>query len=125
MNSNRIFSVTLGCLLVMISTSNVAQATDITPTSYQRPRTVSVSLPSYYPSHFPALGVLTELRGRYDWVIDGKAVKVSSNVIVHSLVTNFSSLYSIKQGMDLAYRKNKQNEIAEVWHLPKDSVERN
>jgi len=125
MNCNRIFFIISGYLAVMISNTSLAYATESTQTTYQRPSTVSATLPAYYPSHFPALGVLTELRGQYDWVIDGKAVKVSSNIIVHSLVTNFSSLYSIKQGMDLAYRKNKQGEISEVWQLPERSVKRN
>ena len=108
----------------MIISSNIATA-DTTNTSYQRKSTVSAQLPSYYPSHFPALGVLTEVRGRYDWVINGKAIKVSSNILVHSLVTNFSSMYSIKQGMELAYRVDKDGEITEVWALPIGAIDRN
>ena len=85
----------------------------------------STPLPSYYPSHFPKLGVLTNINGQYDWVVNGIKIKVSNNVIVHSLVTNFSSLYSIKQGMELAYRKNTAGEIAEVWQLPNGSIDLN
>ena len=125
MTSNRFFSIKLGCLLVMLSNTNLVNADDTTSTAYQRPSTISVQLPPHYPSHFPKLGKLSEIRGSHDWVINGKAIKVSSNVIIHSLVTDFSSMYSIKQGMALAYRENKQGEVMEVWELPKDSFRGN
>jgi len=124
MNIKRLSTLTIGYAIAMIISSNIATA-DTTNTSYQRKSTVSAQLPSYYPSHFPALGVLTEVRGRYDWVINGKAIKVSSNILVHSLVTNFSSMYSIKQGMELAYRVDKDGEITEVWALPIGAIDRN
>ena len=84
--------------------------------------TVSIVLPKYYPSHFHKLGVLNEIRSRYKWIVNGISVNVSENVIVHSLVTNFSSLFSIKQGMELGYRKNSQGEIMEVWQLPDRAI---
>ena len=49
----------------------------------------------------------------------------SPNIIVHSLVTNFSSLYSVKQGMELAYRLNNNGEVVESWELPEGAVNRN
>ena len=82
-------------------------------------------MPPHYPSHFQALGVLTDIRGQHDWVINGNAIKVSSNVLIHSLVTNFSSMYSIKQGMELAYRVNGNGEVAEVWAMPPGAIDRN
>jgi len=124
MNIKRLSTLTIGYAIAMIISSNLAYA-DTTTTSYQRKSTVSAQLPSYYPSHFPALGVLTDVRGQYDWVINGKAIKVSPNILVHSLVTNFSSMYSIKQGMELAYRTNKDGEVAEVWALPNGAIDRN
>ena len=127
MNTKHLFSIT-GFLIIMITNTTLSYATDTnesSPINYQRQTSVSGKLPSYYPSHFPAVGVLTDIRGSYDWVVNGKGVKVSSNVIVHSLVTNFSSMYSVKQGMELAYRKNKQDEIVEVWALPGGSIDRN
>lgn len=106
----------------MLLNTGIAYSTESTR---QESNTVSVSLPSYYPSHFPELGVLSEIRSQYDWVVSGIGIKVSNNVIVHSLVTNFSSLYSIKQGTELAYRKNPSGEIAEVWQLPPNSIDQN
>ncbi|WP_455208150.1 hypothetical protein [Kaarinaea lacus] len=124
MNSKRLLTFTLGCVVVMTINTNLAYA-DVAGAGYKRPSTVSGQLPAYYPSHFPAVGVLTERRGQYDWVINGKAITVSSNVIVHSLVTNFSSLYSVKQGMELAYRLNNQGELVEMWALPNGAIDRN
>jgi putative hemolysin len=116
--------VTLGYVAAMTMQVNTAQA-DSTNTSYTRKATVAAQLPGYYPSHFPRLGVLTDIRSSHDWNINGKRIKVSPNVIVHSLVTNFSSLYSVKQGMELAYKTNKQGEVAEIWQLPDGAIDRN
>lgn len=124
MKSKRLLTFTLGCVVAMTINTNLVYA-DTPTTGYKRPTTVGVQLPAYYPSHFPAVGVLTEQRGRYDWLINGKAVKVSPNIIVHSLVTNFSSLYSVKQGMELAYRLNNNGEVVESWELPEGAVNRN
>lgn len=107
-------SATIGCLFIMLIASPAALSTESDS---------STTIPSYYPSHFQKLGVLTEIRSQYDWVVNGISIKVSRNVLVHSLVTNFSSLYAIKQGMELGYRKNSQGEIAEVWQLPDGTVE--
>ena len=106
---------------MLVNTQNVFSA----ETVQRNQSAVATVLPTYYPSHFPLLGVLTEIRGSYNWIIDGKKAKVSNNVIVHSLITNFSSLYSVKHGMELAYRKNALGEIAEIWQLPDGSVDRN
>ncbi|MCI0506016.1 MAG: hypothetical protein L0Z73_07870 [Gammaproteobacteria bacterium] len=119
-----LLTITLGCAVAMTITTNIAYA-DTAGNGYKRPSRITAQLPAYYPSHFPSLGVLTEMRASHDWVINGKAIKVSSNVIVHSLVTNFSSLYSVKQGMELAYRVNKDGEVAEVWALPNGAIDRN
>jgi hypothetical protein len=124
MNSKRVLTFTLGCAVAMTINTSLAYA-DVATTGYKRPTTVSVQLPAYYPSHFPAVGVLTEQRGQFDWIVNGKAMEVSPNVIVHSLVTNFSSLYSVKQGMELAYRTDNQGRIAEIWALPMGTVDRN
>lgn len=87
--------------------------------------TVSTALPSHYPDSFQRLGVLTQIRDRHDWLINGIGIKVSSNVLVHSLESKFSSLYSVKQGMELGYRLNSRKEIAEVWLLPAGTVDLN
>jgi len=119
MKHRKFSTLTIGCLFFMLLNSELALSTD---SVRRESSSVRINLPSYYPSHFHKLGKLTEIRGQYDWVVNGTAVKVSSNVIVHSLVTNFSSLFSIKQGMELGYRKNSQGEIMEVWQLPAGSI---
>ena len=124
MNKQLFLKLAIGTAITMTISTNLVYADTPTP-SYQRKNTVSAQLPDFYPSHFPALGVLTDIRGQYDWVINGKAIKVSSNVLVHSLVTNFSSMYSIKQGMELAYRINNKGEVAEVWAMPDGAIDRN
>ena len=124
MNRKLFSKLALGIVMTMTISTNLAYADTSRPTN-QRKSTVSAQLPSFYPSHFPALGVLTEIRGQYDWVINGIAIKVSPNILVHSLVTNFSSMYSIKQGMELAYRVNKDGQVAEVWGLPDGAINRN
>jgi len=124
MNSKLFLIFTIGCVVAMTMNSTLAYA-DTNNGGYQRPSRVSVQLPAYYPSHFPALGVLTEQRGQFDWVVNGKAMQVSPNVIVHSLVTNFSSLYSIQQGMELAYRTDNQGRLVEIWALPAGAIDRN
>ncbi|WP_455201817.1 hypothetical protein [Kaarinaea lacus] len=124
MNSKLFSTLTIGYAVAMIISTNLAYA-DTTTTTYKRPSSVSAQLPKYYPSHFQALGVLTEIRGQNDWVVNGRSVKVSPNLLVHSLVTNFSSRYSIKQGMELAYRTDKDGRVVEVWALPNGAIDRN
>ena len=124
MKSKRVLTLISGCVVAMTINTNLTHA-DTTDTGYKRPITVNIGLPLYYPAAFPNVGVLTEQRGRYDWGISGKAFKVSSNIIVHSLVTNFSSLYSVKQGMELAYRLNKDGEVAECWEFPAGTLDLN
>ena len=124
MKFRALFIITLGYLATMTINTSIAFA-DSNTTGYQRKSTVAAQLPTYYPSHFPSLGVLTEIRGTHDWAINGTSIKVSPNIIVHSLVTNFSSLYSVKQGMELAYKVNKQGEVAEIWQLPDGAIDRN
>ncbi|MGD8570499.1 MAG: hypothetical protein PVJ39_20595 [Gammaproteobacteria bacterium] len=115
-------TLTFGYAATMIPmNANTAYADTI----YQRKSTVAAKLPAYYPSHFPRLGVLTDIRGSHDWTINGTAIAVSTNVIVHSLVTNFSSLHSVKRGMELAYKVNGKGEVAEVWQLPDGAIDRN
>ena len=122
MKRNPTLLLAIGCLTIMLfNTQNAFSAESVQSSQ----NSVATTLPSYYPSHFPRLGVLTDIRGSYDWVVDGIGIKVSNNVIVHSLVTNFSSLYSVKHGMELAYRKNNQGEIAEIWQLPDGAIDRN
>ena len=114
MKPNLVFA-TLGYIVIMLVTSPVAYSTE---------NENSNSLPSYYPSGFQKTGVLTEIRSQYDWVVDGIGIDVSRNVLVHTLATNFSSLYYIKQGMELGYRKNSDGEIVELWELPDGTVDR-
>lgn len=117
-----ILTLTFGYVATMMTmNTNTAHA----DTVYQRASTVAAKLPTYYPSHFPRLGVLTDIRASHDWTINGTAVKVSTNVIVHSLVTNFSSLHSVKRGMELAYKINAKGEVAEIWQLPDGAINRN
>lgn len=99
---------TVGCIAILLATSPAAYSTEDGDTSEQ---------PSYYPASFQKLGILTEIRSQYDWVISGIRMRVSRDVLVHTLVSNFSSLYYIKQGMELGYRKNADGEIIEVWQV--------
>ena len=124
MNKQLLSKLAIGTVIAMTISTNLAYA-DTPPSDFQRKKTVSAKMPPHYPSHFQALGVLTDIRGQHDWVINGNAIKVSSNVLIHSLVTNFSSMYSIKQGMELAYRVNKNGEVAEVWAMPAGAIDRN
>lgn len=122
MNRKQLILLTIGCITTMLLNNEIAYSTE---TTRNESNTVLAPLPAYYPSHFHKLGVLSEIRSQYDWVVDGIGIKVSNNVIVHSLITNFSSLYSIKQGMELGYRKNSQGEIAEIWQLPSGTINQN
>lgn len=81
------------------------------------------SLPTYYPVYFPKKGVLTEIRSQNLWVVNGVQINVSQNVLVHTLASNFSSLYYITQGMELGYRKDSSGQIEEVWELPNGSID--
>lgn len=105
---------TMGCIILMLVTSPIAYSAEDGNTS---------EWPSYYPASFQKLGTLTEIRSQYDWVMSGIRMQVSRNVLVHTLVTNFSSLYYIKQGMELGYRKNADGEIIEVWQVPPGTVD--
>lgn len=114
--------LTAGCITMILLGSSLAYATDAGRTEEN---TVSVALPSHYPDNFQRLGVLTKIRDRHDWLVNGISIKVSQNVLVHSLESKFSSLYSVKQGMELGYRLNSRREISEIWLLPAGTVDLN
>ncbi|HSG93501.1 MAG TPA: hypothetical protein VK999_07255, partial [Methylotenera sp.] len=86
---------------------------------------VSGKLPGHYPARFEAVGKITNIDGYYTWSINGKKMNVSPNISIHSLVTANSSRYSIKQGMNIAYKTNSQGVITEAWEIPEDSIDLN
>ena len=103
----------LGILLLML----------VIPVSYSGDEETPSTLPDYYPVNFPKQGVLTEIRSQYHWVVNGVQINVSQNVLVHTLASNFSSLYYITLGMELGYRKNASGEIEELWELPSGTID--
>jgi hypothetical protein len=103
-----------GCMVLMLLISSAAYSSEDSDTTVW---------PSYYPATFQKLGTLTEIRGQYDWIVNGIRMQVSSNVLVHTLASNFSSLYYIKQGMELGYRKNADGENIEVWQVPNGTAD--
>ena len=65
MNRKRLLTMTLGCVVAMTINANLAYA-DPAPNANKRASTVKAQLPAYYPSHFPSLGVVTDMRDRSD-----------------------------------------------------------
>ncbi len=81
-------------------------------------------LPDYYPEK------LNHMQGNIDdidirsgrIIINDMQWKLSMNVKVHSMTTEFSSVQVLKKGMYLAFKVdtiNGKSEIAEIWILPK------
>lgn len=115
MKSNLTLAI-IGFMAIMLLASPAVYSDDDDSTSPN-------GLPSYYPADFQKRGVLTKIRSQYHWEVNGIQIRVSSNVLVHSLASNFSSLYYINQGMELGYRKDSSGEITEVWELPNGTVD--
>ena len=81
-------------------------------------------LPAYYPEAFENIDVIqaTESNSR-KLQIKGVYYDVWSNVNVHSLHTEHSSLREIKSGDTIGYRMQSFGErllIVEIWKLPDD-----
>ncbi len=81
-------------------------------------------LPDYYPEK------LNHMQGNIDdidirtgrIIINDIPWKLSMNVKVHSMSTEFSSVQTLKKGTYLAFKVdtiNGKSEIAEIWILPK------
>jgi len=113
--------------ILLNSEPGYASGDNPTPSLRRDSYTVSpqVQLPDYYPAAFQRLGVLNEIREQNVWVVNGVKQTISNSVIVHSLSTNFSSLYAVNQGMELGYTKNLDNQIIELWILPFGAIKQN
>ncbi len=83
----------------------------------------AATLPSYYPKPLPPM--IGKIDGinikKGEIIIDDIPFKLSMNVKVHSLTTEFSSLQVLRNGMHIAHIMKNINgtfTIAEIWILP-------
>jgi len=85
-------------------------------------------LPGYYPGQFDHKGVVTRAANGQTIMINAMRYKLDSNVRVHSLTTEFSSVRALTAGSDIAYRadedRNGKVTVTEIWVLPSGSVPR-
>ncbi len=82
-------------------------------------------LPSYYPETVPAMNGIIGYADIKQGVIviNDMSWKLSMNVRVHSLNTQFSSVRALRSGMRIAFESTSINgkvQLAEIWVLPKD-----
>lgn len=82
------------------------------------------SLPSYYPSSFQYEGFLREVGGDGTLMISGIQYNLSPNVLIHSLTTEHSSRFALRESQEVGFTANRDTRIiTELWILPNGSVE--
>jgi len=82
-------------------------------------------VPSYYPKTFAERGTIDRLSASAaEIVIDDTLYTLSMNIKVHSLVTEHSSLRTLKKGMKIGYSTAKMRsgseQVIELWVLPRN-----
>lgn len=110
-------SFLLAGLYLLITSAASAQNVDTTTLP---------GLPDYYPADFHATGILHSVDLQQGiLVINATQYHYITNVKVHSLNTEHSSLRALKPGTGLGYTivviNNKQL-ISEIWTLPAKAV---
>lgn len=84
------------------------------------------SLPDYYPDSFYGSGILHNIDlSQNVLIINATQYHYMTNVKVHSLNTEHSSLRTLKAGMGLGYNISTINDkqlISEIWVLPEKAV---
>lgn len=95
-----------GLILLMLLSSSISAET----------------LPKYYPDTFSMSGTINRIDiKRGDIIVSDLFLKLSMNVKVHSLNTEFSSVQTLRNGMNIGFEMNSINgrsHVAEIWILP-------
>lgn len=80
-------------------------------------------LPAYYPSSFQHEGILRDIGTKGTLIVSGNRYTLSPNALIHSLVTQHSSRFALKEGLEVGFTANRDTGvITEIWILPKGSV---
>ena len=84
-------------------------------------------LPEYYPASFQAAGAIHALRSG-NIIITGHAgsFSLSTNVLVHSVSTEFAPRNELRAGKEVGFSFNKgmgnKRTITEIWVLPHGTI---
>lgn len=84
---------------------------------------LAARLPGHYPDEFDNVGTISKLDIENHAIeINGIRYLLSSNLVVHSLQTNFSSSRYLRTGMRIGYGflslEGNSRQIIEIWILP-------
>lgn len=86
----------------------------------------AATLPAYYPETFQMHGTVDRIDiKRGEIVINDMFWSLSMNVKVHSLTTEFSSIQTLRLGMNIGFSMNTvngKNQVAEIWILPDNNT---
>jgi len=82
-------------------------------------------MPAYYPASFNKHGTIDRISiNTAEIVINDSLQSLSTNIKVHSLVTEHSSIHVLKKGMSIGYStitmRNGNRDVVEIWILPKN-----
>jgi hypothetical protein len=87
---------------------------------------VEYNLPDYYPEHFARKGIIQSIPSSSALYIDGILFKLSTNVSVHSMATEFLTRNALNRGDEIGFSFSKTTNgnlvITEIWILPKGTV---
>jgi hypothetical protein len=111
---------TIAIVFLMLLSTGVAFGSD-------SPLATNTGLPTYYPASFQNTGVLNSL-GSNTAIVSGLRYIISPNVLIHSLSTEFSSRYALREDKDIGFSHssdaNNKRTITEIWLLPPGSAQR-
>ena len=104
-------------------TANLAWSSE-----YSRSHGIS-GLPDYYSKSFQEQGIFQGFeRSGGTVLISARRYKLSNNIKVHTLNTEFASANSLRSGKDVAFQTDgsvgKTRIITEIWILPEGTAKR-
>ena len=86
----------------------------------------STGLPGYYPTAFQETGILSGTSSNGGLEINGISYSISPNVLIHSLSTEHSSRFALRDAKELGFSytvgNNNLRTITELWVLPLGTV---
>lgn len=84
----------------------------------------ATTLPDYYPKVISMSGTIDRIDiKRGEIVVNDMPWRLSMNAKVHSLITEFSSIQTLRRGMKVGFEMSSINgkiQVAEIWILPDD-----
>ena len=118
-------SLMMTFVLVTLSTTAYGENANTSTITLEGAGFSGTQLPDYYPASYQQTGIIDHVNSGGGIVISTVGYRLSSNVLVHSPTTEFSSRYDLSAGKEVGFNftsNENSKTIAEIWILPAGSI---